>query len=157
MVLGSHTFRAAVIAANTQPLRVALHVFVIEFYPQRPAQVWLPHRVLQSPPGISEPVGNLGDREKEIEGSGKTQQTETYVIVLNPNTSTSLTKQRLSFMKTSARCRPSVSFTKTRRDSGQKTETESGCRAALWNWALRNIPDAPERHPSMHLFCINTM
>lgn len=67
----SPTFRAAVVAADTQPLCVALNVFVVELDPERPAQVRLPHRVLQSPPGIREPVGDL--REREIVGSGKTQ------------------------------------------------------------------------------------
>lgn len=100
----SPTFRAAVVAADTQPLCVALNVFVVELDPERPAQVRLPHRVLQSPPGIREPVGDL--REREIVGSGRTQ-IETYVIVLIPNTSTSIAKHRLSFMKTSALCLPS--------------------------------------------------
>lgn len=62
------TFRAAVVAADAQPLGVALDVFVVELDAERPAQVRLPHCVLQPPPGIGEPVGNL---QEEAEGGGE--------------------------------------------------------------------------------------
>lgn len=60
--LSSRTFGAAVVAADAEPLCIALNIFVVQLDPERPAQVWLPHRVLESSPGISKPVGDL---EKE--------------------------------------------------------------------------------------------
>lgn len=56
---GGLTFRAAVVAADAQPLGVALDIFVVQLDAKRPAQVRLSHRVLQPPPGVGEPVGHL--------------------------------------------------------------------------------------------------
>lgn len=53
------TFRAAVVAADAQPLGVALDIFVVQLDAKRPAQVRLSHGVLQPPPGVGEPVGDL--------------------------------------------------------------------------------------------------
>lgn len=57
------TFRAAVVAADAQPLRVALDVFVVELDPEGPAQVRLPHCVLQPPPRVRKPVRDLKAEE----------------------------------------------------------------------------------------------
>lgn len=65
------TLGAAVVAADAQPLGVALNVFVVEFDPQRPAQVRLPHRVLQASPGVGEPVGHLRGTKQEGDTHGK--------------------------------------------------------------------------------------
>lgn len=64
------TIWAAVVAADAQSLSIALNILVIKLDPKRPAQVGLPHRVLQPPPGIGEPIGNLtkkwkGESEKK--------------------------------------------------------------------------------------------
>lgn len=55
----SLTFGAAVVAADAQPLSVALDVLVVQLDAKSPAQVRLSHCVLQPPPGVGEPVGDL--------------------------------------------------------------------------------------------------
>lgn len=53
------TVWVGVITAHAQSLRISLDVFIVQFDPQRPAQVRLSHGVLQPPPGVRKPVGNL--------------------------------------------------------------------------------------------------
>lgn len=53
------TVWVAVVAAHAQPLSVALDVFVVQLDPQCPAQVGLSYGVLQPPPGVCKPVGDL--------------------------------------------------------------------------------------------------
>lgn len=76
-----------------------------------------------------------------------TLQINTYVIVLIPNTSTVIAKQRLSFMKMSALCLPSVSFTKTKRDQGKRQKqsqvAEQLSETELWETSQMLQRDTP--------------
>lgn len=67
------TVGVRVAAADAEPLGVPLDVVVVQFDPQRPAEVRLPHRVLQPPPGVGEPVGHLCGRHR-VEEAGSASE-----------------------------------------------------------------------------------
>jgi len=148
-VQSGRTVWAAVLAADAEPLCVSLDILVVELDPERPAQVGLPHRVLQSPPGIGEPVGDLRERERERkEGEIEANRSRCYCL---DSTHLHVRRKRLAL------CLPSVSLGGNRKRGWGKRQKQSRVAERLPGTALRNIPDAPERHPSMHLFCVNAM
>lgn len=90
------TVWVGVITAHAQPLSVSLDVFVVQFDPQGPAQVWLPHCVLQPSPGIREPVGNLRRHNRGLgqqylsKGSNSNSNSSSFCLVWSRLTCTSV-------------------------------------------------------------------
>ncbi|MEQ2210341.1 hypothetical protein XENOCAPTIV_012127, partial [Xenoophorus captivus] len=118
------TFGAAAVTADTQPLCVALNVFVVEFDPERPAQVRLPHCVLQASPGVGKPVGHLRGTKQEVGTHSKQEHMlmfETTLLHIHSQTSCVLLSEKIY----------SLPITSLSEKNSKRSETEDRNRVSL--------------------------